>query len=559
MCPAHAVTWAAVTTSTRTGGPSRAPDGGPRDDPSPIRGAGKPDDEAIADPFGTLEWIAMACAFLVGLVARFVTRSPMWLDEALTVDIASLPVHQIPDALRHDGHPPLYYLLLHLWMKLFGTSDLAVRSLSGIFGVAFLGVLWTVTRRRFGPRAAASALWIGLLLPFAVRYSTEARMYSMVMLLVLLGWIALERALDRSRVIDLCLVAGCTGLLLWTHYWSLWLGVVVASGVGFRAVAAHRVRDRDRARKALATLGALAVGACTFLPWVGVLRYQSRHTGTPWGARAWPTGVIAESIHGLGVGNQGDQWLLGIIVVLFALLGLFATGHGRFHLDLDLRTVSESRTPTFVAMATLGLASAVLMVTDSAFQPRYNAVWIPFALVVAGRGLAQIPHRWAYRGMAGVFALLAAVGVGRNVLVPRTQAAQAAEAIRQGAPGGAVVAVCPDQLGPSLLRSLGDGDGYDIGAYPDFRDVHLIDWVDYKARLAAADPATFATEVLRRAGDRPVYLVWSGSYETHKGTCEAVADALGVARPGARVLLEAAPGVWEPSGVIEYPAPGQER
>ena len=59
------------------------------------------------------------------------TRSPLWLDEALSVNIAKLPIGQIPAALRHDGHPPLYYVLLHVWMSVLGSGDVAVRSAVG--------------------------------------------------------------------------------------------------------------------------------------------------------------------------------------------------------------------------------------------------------------------------------------------------------------------------------------------------------------------------------------------------------------------------------------------
>ena len=54
----------------------------------------------------------------------------LWLDEALSVNIARLPLGDIPGALRHDGAPPLYYVLLHLWMRVFGTGDGAVRALA---------------------------------------------------------------------------------------------------------------------------------------------------------------------------------------------------------------------------------------------------------------------------------------------------------------------------------------------------------------------------------------------------------------------------------------------
>ena len=57
-----------------------------------------------------------ALAVVVGVALRFAPRSGLWLDEALTVNIASLPIGEISDALRRDGHPPLFYVLLHGWI-----------------------------------------------------------------------------------------------------------------------------------------------------------------------------------------------------------------------------------------------------------------------------------------------------------------------------------------------------------------------------------------------------------------------------------------------------------
>src|SRR3954447_25394471 len=49
----------------------------------------------------------------LGVVLRFVCQSDMWADEVLSVNIAKLPLDRLMPALRHDGAPPLYYLLLH--------------------------------------------------------------------------------------------------------------------------------------------------------------------------------------------------------------------------------------------------------------------------------------------------------------------------------------------------------------------------------------------------------------------------------------------------------------
>src|SRR3954463_4498974 len=93
-------------------------------------------------------------AIALGIALRFLTTGQLWLDEALTVNIAKLPLGRIPDALRHDGSPPLYYVLLHFWMDLFGSGDLAVRALSGVFAVASFPLAW-IAGRKLGGRPVA--------------------------------------------------------------------------------------------------------------------------------------------------------------------------------------------------------------------------------------------------------------------------------------------------------------------------------------------------------------------------------------------------------------------
>src|SRR5436190_4188502 len=97
-------------------------------------------------------WIvaSAAAAVAAGVVLRFVLKSHLWLDETLSVDIARLPIGKIPAALRHDGAPPLYYLLLHGWMRLFGTGDVAVRALSGVASVAALPLIHRAGKRISG-------------------------------------------------------------------------------------------------------------------------------------------------------------------------------------------------------------------------------------------------------------------------------------------------------------------------------------------------------------------------------------------------------------------------
>ena len=167
--------------------------------------------------------IGVALVIAVGIGLRFWTPSALWLDEALTVNIARLPLHEIPGRLKQDGAPPLFYYLLHFWMRLFGQSDLATRSLSGILGVLTLPVAW-LAAKRFGGRMVA---WTTLVLlasaPFAVYYSTEARMYALLILLTGCGILALQRSLATPRPGNLIAVAVVTAALLYAQYWSMYL------------------------------------------------------------------------------------------------------------------------------------------------------------------------------------------------------------------------------------------------------------------------------------------------------------------------------------------------
>src|SRR5918994_2279569 len=123
-----------------------------------------------------------------------------WIDEGLSVGIADRPLTDIPGVLRLDGSPPLYYMLLHVWMQVAGSSEEAVRWLSVICGLVAVPVAWWAARGLFGTRAG----WFGAVLlatnPFFTQYAQEGRMYALLALLALVAAAAYGRAFAwRSR------------------------------------------------------------------------------------------------------------------------------------------------------------------------------------------------------------------------------------------------------------------------------------------------------------------------------------------------------------------------
>jgi hypothetical protein len=161
------------------------------------------------------------------------------------------------------------------------------------------------------------------------------------------------------------------------------------------------------------------------------------------------------------------------------------------------------------------------------------------------------------RVLAGVLALAVALGFAggvRNMVTQRTQAPAVASVLRREAKAGDVVVYCPDQIGPSVHRLV--QPGLDEVAYPNFARPQFVDWVDYKKRLAVADPAAFARAALERAGAHTLWFVSAPGYITHVGTCEALSDDLAAARTRVqRTLFDSK--IFEKPALQMFPAPAK--
>ncbi len=505
--------------------------------------------------------VAVVLVVAAGLVLRFWTRSGLWLDEALTVDIARLPLHQIPGALKHDGAPPLYYYLLHFWIVLFGQSNDAVRSLSGVIAVVTLPVGW-LCGKRFGGRAVA---WTMLVLlasaPFAVYYGTESRMYALVILLTGLGFLALQRAVTSPRPGNLVAVAVVAAALLYTQYWALYL--VGVTGL-WLIVSVWRTRHRGHPEEApWAALVALAAGCLLFIPWVPTFFFQARHTGTPWAAPPNFSAVI-NALTGF-TDNQGSTLASGtnqgrmLAVIYFAMLALAVFGVGLTGriIELDLRTRPRARGVGFVVLGTLFVAIAGGIVTASAFSSRYAAVvFLPFLLLVA-LGTTTLLNPTGRVIVVGLAVVAGLVSSAQNVTTQRTQANAVAAAINAQAKPGDVIAFCPDQLGPSVSRQIDNPSRYQMITFPRRTGPQIVDWVNYADVVHAASPGAFSDYVLSKAGSHHIWLVWQPGYQTFGIKCETIASDLITAATkdggGGRNVVTNHPRLYyEPMNLTEY-------
>ncbi len=119
---------------------------------------------------------------LVALALRLINlNQSLWLDEAVQAVVAKNSLAFAFEELRGDFHPPLFHLLMHFWVRIFGSSEISLRMPSVLFGIGTVWVVYLLIKELTDSKISGPVASLLLATaPYHVYYSQEARMYSMV-------------------------------------------------------------------------------------------------------------------------------------------------------------------------------------------------------------------------------------------------------------------------------------------------------------------------------------------------------------------------------------------
>jgi mannosyltransferase len=394
---------------------------------------------------------------LLGLLAvSFYLRThslgeSLWMDEGLSIGIASQPLFDIPSVLRVDGSPPLYYMLLSAWMDVTGNGPAETQGLSvAIALLAVPGGLWAGWSL-FGRRAGLICAALCAVNPFLTAYAQETRMYALMLVLSLLATAAFLHVFAFGRRRYLPLFSVLLALMLYTHNWGLFLSV----GLVCALVPCWYVSEVRSSFWKDALIG-FGFAGLLYLPWVPTLLHQIQHTGAPW----------------LNSPNFGS--------------GLAAV--------IARRVEDKERTAVIAGavtvLATLAIAWLVSQVSP-AWTTRYLGVLLGPMLLIAALGLARA-------GSLGLVALVIILGIWA---IPRSYGLEnksnasdlRKDVVGDLSAGDLVVSMQPEQ-GPLLAYHLEDLGGAPklrfaspIGAAENDR---VMDWTDAYDKLKDATPVT---------------------------------------------------------------------
>jgi uncharacterized membrane protein len=261
----------------------------------------------------------------------------IWLDEAHSFYVTTSIAH-LGTLLLTENSPPLYFLLLSGWVNLMGTSETALRLPSAVFGALFVATVvwagWTFFTRAVG-------LWAGAFVsiaPIHIYYSQEARPYSLLILLILLTYVLLWRALGRGTWTSWALALVSAVLACYTHYFAI-LGLLPTALL--LRFSPSQIHHTDHWRRY-----GTAVLVCSLLvaPWYVWSQLHSHIwlAGTDWIEGVWtatpPLLAIPKTLEVLGLGAQSGfvpalakifrfvdfpSWLRLIGLGVLILLGLW--------------------------------------------------------------------------------------------------------------------------------------------------------------------------------------------------------------------------------------------
>ena len=281
----------------------------------------------------------------------FFTQS-LWRDEAFSYLLAKQNTWQILINTAKDFSPPLHYLLLHYWMMIFGSSEIALRSIPLIFFYAtiyvfdhiLIDVLKIKTKWRF------AYLLLFALNPFLIYYASEARMYSMSVFFVTASWYGYLTGKKKIHIIS-------SVLSLYTHYFTIF---AIVSQILF-----HYLQKKHRSEAKVFVWIAML-----FAPWViFTLIYHGSSNGDFWITEpTLKTIWLTPGIVLTGFENSLRQYSTPLYGLTFISYGAIAMALKHF-----LKKDGRRETSTYLLLWALlpAVVAIVVSLVKPIFLPRY--------------------------------------------------------------------------------------------------------------------------------------------------------------------------------------------
>ncbi len=311
--------------------------------------------------------------------------------------------------------PPGYYVVLHFWIRIFGSDSVVVmRSLSVVAALGLVVAIWWLARMLAGGWVALAAALLAAISPLVLEYGQEVRAYMWTMLLVTVATGCLVRARGTATRQGHWLTAGwiASALALWFHYSALLVIAPLTVWLLFTS-------QISRLRRSVFAAGLVLAG----VPLLPLIHAQlARGNQNAVAAVAQLSWVNVERVGG-ALYDRTYNILSPVDAAIGGVLAVVAIG-----LLLLPRAAKRVKHPQLIA-ALAACAPLTLILLTAVGRPelvsRYDAVVVPFmAIAVAASLSVFLPAGLLVAGLAFYLALPASIAAHTDrYAYPDTRAA----------------------------------------------------------------------------------------------------------------------------------------
>ncbi|MBI1969280.1 glycosyltransferase family 39 protein [Candidatus Woesearchaeota archaeon] len=367
---------------------------------------------------------------LLGLVLRLITINSrsIWFDEAASLFIAKLPFFQIfPGLASMDFLPPLYYLLLHVWM-LVSDSQIFLELFSVLFSLLSIIAIYKLGSLLYNRRVGHIAAFLMAVACLQIRYSQEIRMYTLAVFLTILSSYYFMKTIKEEQKsilsIDWVLYVLTSAAALYTHYYAIF--VLFAQAIFFIFCYKHWSLTKK-------WMLSQAVIATAFLPWIPALWLQVQHMQEDY----WITQPTLLRIFDVVVFMMDNIWNFFVLGIL--ILGGIVSFYKIRQKKIIIRKEKANYFLLITILAPLLVSLLISLATQSVFYERYFILFTPAVYLLAAKGFSHITNKI----IAGIFAV-AYIVANLFCLVPyyasaNTDIADAAEFVEKEVQEGDIV------------------------------------------------------------------------------------------------------------------------
>jgi 4-amino-4-deoxy-L-arabinose transferase-like glycosyltransferase len=440
------------------------------------RGLQSPFDRRFSTRRRELILAALIVLILVGAAMRGFNlgAQSMWRDEAISWNFARLesPGALVAALIEDELHPPLWYLVLHGSIRLWGDSEFGLRFQAVLFSVLLIPLGYALGRLLFGEGVGLLNATILSLSPFLLEYAQEARVYSFLAFVVLLALYFVARWLRRPTRLNLVGYALAMAAVLYTHNWGFFVLAALNAYV-FLAL----ILDAPRRRLLLPWIAGNALAGVIYLPWLPPLIQQLGYD-TGWMAtQDSPLVLLVQTLQ-----SWTSAWSATPLYAALFLLGLASLVTVDSWRPFRLRLNQNTGAVLLLAFACLGpiLIALGLSQLKPIYKPdRYTIIAFPAFSLLLAVGLATLRWRWLVIGGLVVVAVLA-LRKDWYYLTEQYKSTMrdTAAYVSAGIGPQDVIVFAPDPLGQSFNYYF-SGPQFQIG-YPNWnapRAWHIGTWV----------------------------------------------------------------------------------